>query len=52
MKKQYIQPTIEVIEMNYVSPLMAGSALGIGDGTLDADDALSPEMDELIPDFE
>ena len=47
MKKQYIQPTIEVIEMNYVFPLMAGSALGVGDGMLNADDALSPEMDNL-----
>ena len=52
MKKQlYIKPTMEVVIMNDTEPLLAGS-IGVADGTLDADDALSPEMDDILLDFE
>ena len=46
MKKQYVHPTMEVVMINNSEPLLAGSALGVGGGTLDAGDALSPEMDD------
>jgi hypothetical protein len=48
MKKTYIQPALEAIEMKYNTTLMAGSdTLGLGDGTLDAGNALGREGDDL-----
>lgn len=44
MKKQYIQPTLEVVKMKYSTQLMAES-LGVGYGTLSAEDALGREYD-------
>lgn len=42
MKKQYIQPQMVAIEMKYTTTLMSGSGtLGVGTGTMSADDALS-----------
>ena len=38
---------MEVLTIKNSTPLLAGSALGVGDGVLDAGDALSPEMDNL-----
>lgn len=49
MKKTYIQPTLQAIEMKYTTTLMSSSnTLGIGSGTLDAEDALGrgDEWDE------
>ncbi len=45
MKKTYIQPVSEVIEMKYKTMLMAGSDLGVASGTLDADQSLSRGFD-------
>ena len=51
MKKQlYIKPTMEVVTIKNATPLLAGSALGVADGTLDAGDALSPELFLLFAD--
>ena len=48
MKKTYIQPELVAIEMKYTTTLMAGSdTLGLGDGELDAADALVRESDDL-----
>lgn len=45
MKKTYIQPALEAIEMKYTTTLMAGSDLGIGEGTLNATSALGRDFD-------
>jgi len=46
MKKTYIQPELEAIEMKYTTTLMAGSeTLGFG-GTGDAGDALAPFVED------
>ena len=50
MKKTYIQPSIEAIEMKYSTTLMAGSELGIGEGTMSASEALGRDSD-LDDDF-
>ncbi len=44
MKKQYIQPALEVVKLKYSTQLMAES-LGVGSGTLSADEALGREYD-------
>ena len=44
MKKTYIQPELEAIEMKYTTTLMAGSeTLGFGGPDGDAGSALAPE---------
>ena len=46
MKKTYMQPALEAIEMKYTTTLMAGSdVLGFG-GTGDAGDALAPLLED------
>jgi len=45
MKKEYANPTIVVVEME-LSSLICTSQLKVGDGTLNADQALSPDFDE------
>jgi len=46
MKKTYMQPLIEAIEMENEIELLAGSeTVGLGQGTIDADDALGREFD-------
>lgn len=42
MKKTYIKPAFQAIELKARGALLAGSALGVGSGTLNADEALSP----------
>ena len=47
MKKTYMQPALEAIEMKYTTTLMAGSdVIGFGGIDGDAGDALAPSMDE------
>lgn len=42
MKKQlYVQPMTVVVMVNNSTPLLAGSELGVGNGTMDAGNALS-----------
>ena len=44
MKKTYIQPVLGVIKLNNSMELLAGSqTLGVGSGTLSADQALGRE---------
>ena len=44
MKKQYIQPALDVVCVKYNSLLMA--SLGVASGTLNANDALGHENDD------
>lgn len=47
MKKTYIQPTLETIEMKYSTTLMAGSeVIGFGGTDGDASDALAPYLED------
>ena len=46
MKKTYIQPELEAIEMKYTTTLMAGSDVIDFGGTGDAGDALAPFVDD------
>ena len=46
MKKQYIQPVLEAIEMKYTTTLMAGSDVIDFGGTGDAGDALAPLLED------
>ena len=43
MKKQYIIPGMEVVTIE-TQKMLAASQIGIGEGTLDAGDALAPDM--------
>ena len=43
MKKQYIIPEMEVVTIE-TQKMLAASQIGIGEGTLDAGDALAPEF--------
>ncbi len=46
MKKTYIQPTLQAIEMKYTTTLLSGSeTLGVGSGTKSAGDALGHDDD-------
>ena len=45
MKKQYVNPTMDVVEMKAEQCLMAGSVLGIGEGKKDPSGADSREFD-------
>ena len=50
MKKKYINPTIEVIDLKNQQALLAGSVqASFGDGTLDGGAAAAPEFDVEIP---
>ena len=53
MKKTYIQPALQAIEMKYNTTLMAGSAmLDITEDTFDAGAALAREFDFEMPEEE
>ena len=45
MKRQYINPTMDVVAVKMEQCLMAGSVLGIGEGTKNAADADSRVYD-------
>ena len=46
MKKTYIQPVLEVVKLKNSMELLAGSqTLGVGSGTLSADEALGRDFD-------
>lgn len=47
MKKEYIQPEMEVVEI-VVSPLLAGSANTLFDDTAGGNESLGREMDEMF----
>ncbi len=44
-KKPYSAPFTEVYLTALQSPLLAGSNLGIGEGTMDASRSLAPQLD-------
>ena len=46
MKKQYVQPVLEAIEMKYTTTLMAGSDVIDFGGTGDAGEALAPYLED------
>jgi len=46
MKKQYINPTMEIIDVEMEQQLLAGSVSApFGDGTMDGGDAAAPEYE-------
>ncbi|MBQ8655449.1 MAG: hypothetical protein IJ527_00055 [Prevotella sp.] len=45
MKKEYINPTLVVVEMKTEQCLMAGSVLGVGSGSKNPSEADSREFD-------
>ncbi len=47
MKKEYIQPEMEVVEI-VVSPLLAGSANTLFDDTAGGDESLAPDMPDNL----
>ena len=50
MKKQYINPTIEIVDIKMDQHLLAGSVPGLGGDLTGSDPILAPELDseELI----
>ncbi len=45
MKKTYINPKLEVVELNMNQQLLAGSNLGMGTGNKGVEEADAPGMD-------
>ncbi len=43
-KKIYIQPLMEIVELQNSTVLLSGSVISVTNSTLDADNALSPEI--------
>ena len=48
MKKIYMSPTVDVIELKHQQTLLAGSTIGLGDPG-SANEAEAPEFDIEIP---